>query len=447
MKKYVDVNEKLPILKTIPLSFQHLFAMVGATILVPMLTGMSPSIALFGSGVGTLLYVLCTKAKLPAYIGSSFAFIGPMTVASSAYGTNAMLSGIITAGLIYILVAAIISFTGTDWLNKVLPPIVVGSVVIVIGLGLAGVAINWAGLNSNFTVDSMQSVPRWAWITVSMITLGIGILGTMYFKGFLGVIPILIAMICGYISALSLGVISQETLTKIASAPLFQLPPFMKPEFNINAMILMAPVAFVTLAEHIGHVYVTNNVVGKDFTKDPGLHRSILGDGVATLLAGFIGGPPNTTYGENIGVMAITKVYSVWVIVGAAIIAIILSFIGPVATLIATIPMPVMGGVSILLFGIIASSGFRVFVEDKIDFSKKRNLIISSVIIVLGIGGAAVKFKLAGSEVEIAGVALATLVGIILNLILPKESRTEEEDNKEENLKEDYVKPIEKNVG
>ncbi|EKN40421.1 uracil permease, partial [Clostridium botulinum CFSAN001627] len=368
MKKYVDVNEKLPILKTIPLSFQHLFAMVGATILVPMLTGMSPSIALFGSGVGTLLYVLCTKAKLPAYIGSSFAFIGPMTVASSAYGPNAMLSGIIAAGLIYILVAAIISFTGTDWLNKVLPPIVVGSVVIVIGLGLAGVAINWAGLNSNFMVDSMQSVPRWAWITVSIITLGIGILGTMYFKGFLGVIPILIAMICGYISALALGVISQETLTQIASAPLFQLPPFMKPEFNINAMILMAPVAFVTLAEHIGHVYVTNNVVGKDFTKDPGLHRSILGDGVATLLAGFIGGPPNTTYGENIGVMAITKVYSVWVIIGAAIIAIILSFIGPVATLIATIPMPVMGGVSILLFGIIASSGFRVFVEDKIDF-------------------------------------------------------------------------------
>lgn len=439
MKNYVDVNEKLPILKTIPLSLQHLFAMVGATILVPMLTGMSPSIALFCSGVGTLLYILCTKAKLPAYIGSSFAFIGPMTVASAAYGPNAMMSGIIAAGLVYIIVAFIISLTGTDWLNKLLPPVVVGSVVIVIGLGLAGVAINWAGLNSSFSVPAMASVPRWAWISVSLITLGVGVFGTMYFKGFLGVIPILIAMITGYISALALGVIPQESLNKIMEAKLFQLPPFMSPKFNINAIILMAPIAFVTLAEHIGHVYVTNNVVGKDFTKDPGLHRSILGDGVATIFAGFIGGPPNTTYGENIGVMAITRVYSVWVIGGAAIIAIILSFIGPVSAVIETMPMPVMGGVSILLFGIIASSGFRVFVEDKVDFSKKRNLIIASVIIVLGIGGAAVKFKFNGADVEIAGVALATLVGIILNLVLPAKSRTEEDEFPNNNGKEASV--------
>ncbi|GAA0743677.1 uracil permease [Clostridium oceanicum] len=441
MKNYVDVNERLPLLKTIPLSFQHLFAMVGATILVPMLTGMSPSIALFCSGVGSLLYILCTKAKLPAYVGSSFAFIGPMTVASAAYGTNAMLSGIISAGIVYVLVSFIIRATGTDWLNKLLPPVVVGSVVIVIGLGLAGVAINWAGLNSSFMVDSMKNVPRWAWIAVSLITLGTAVLGTMYFKGFLGVIPILIAMIVGYISALALGVIPKESLVKIAEAKLFRLPPFMAPKFNLNAMILMAPVAFVTLAEHIGHVYVTNNVVGKDFTKDPGLHRSILGDGVATIFAGFAGGPPNTTYGENIGVMAITRVYSVWVIGGAAVTAIVLSFIGPVATIIETIPMPVMGGVSILLFGIIASSGFRVFVEDKIDFSKKRNLVIASVIIVLGVGGACIKFKFNGSDVEIAGVALATLVGIILNLILPKQSRTEDvkEDINEE-VREDISK-------
>lgn len=436
MKNYVDVDEKLPILKTIPLSLQHLFAMVGATILVPMLTGMSPSIALFCSGVGTLLYILCTKAKLPAYIGSSFAFIGPMTVASAAYGPNAMMSGIIAAGIVYVIVALIIKLTGTEWLNKLLPPVVVGAVVIVIGLGLAGVAINWAGLNSSFSVPAMASVPRWAWITVSLITLSVGVFGTMYFKGFLGVIPILIAMITGYISALALGVIPQESLNRIMEAKLFQLPPFMTPKFNINAMILMAPVAFVTLAEHIGHVYVTNNVVGKDFTKDPGLHRSILGDGVATIFAGFIGGPPNTTYGENVGVMAITRVYSVWVIGVAAVIAIILSFIGPVSTIIETMPMPVMGGVSILLFGIIASSGFRVFVEDKVDFSKKRNLVIASVIIVLGIGGAAVKFKFNGADVEIAGVALATLVGIILNLVLPSKSRTEDNESPNNNDKE-----------
>ncbi|KGK86158.1 uracil permease [Clostridium sp. HMP27] len=427
MKNYVDVNEKLPILKTIPLSFQHLFAMVGATILVPMLTGMSPSIALFASGVGTLLYILCTKAKLPSYIGSSFAFIGPMTVASSAYGKQAMLSGVIAAGIVYVIVSLIISYTGTNWINKLLPPVVVGAVVIVIGLGLAGVAINWAGLNEAFTSPSMEGVPRWAWIAVSMITLGVGVLGTMYFKGFLGVIPILIAMITGYIAAFMLGAVPDESINKILQAPLFQLPPFMAPKFNLNAMILMAPVSFVTLAEHIGHVYVVNNVVGKDFTKDPGLHKSILGDGVATIFAGLAGGPPNTTYGENIGVMAITRVYSVWVIGGAAILAIILSFIGPVAAIIQTMPMPIMGGVSILLFGIIASSGFRVFVEDKVDFSKKRNLVISSVIIVLGIGGAAIKFTVNGAPVEIAGVALATLVGIILNIILPKVSKSEEE--------------------
>lgn len=433
MKNYVDVDERLPLLKTIPLSLQHLFAMVGATILVPILTGMSPSIALFCSGIGTLLYIMCTKAKLPAYLGSSFAFIGPMLVAAHNYGTSAMLGGVISSGLVYVIVAGIIKLCGTDWLNKALPPVVVGSIVIVIGLGLAGVAINWAGLNSTFTTESMASVPRWAWITVSLITLGVGVVGSMYFKGFLGVIPILIAMLCGYVSALVLGVVPQSVLNSIANTPLFRIPPFQMPSFNWNAVALMAPVAFVTIAEHIGHVYVTNNVVGKDFTKDPGLHRSILGDGIATMVAGFVGGPPNTTYGENVGVMAITRVYSVWVIGVAAVIAILLSFIGPVSAVIENMPMPVMGGVSILLFGIIASSGFRVFVEDKIDFSKKKNLITASVIIVLGIGGAAVRFKFNGADVEIAGVALATLVGIVLNLVLPEVSATEKGETRLQN--------------
>ena len=426
MKNFVDVEEKLPIMQTIPLSLQHLFAMVGATILVPMLTGLSPSIALFCSGVGTLLYILCTKAKLPAYVGSSFAFIGPMSVATKLYGQSSMLSGIIAAGLVYVIVALIIKFVGTKWLDRILSPVVVGSVVIVIGLSLAGVAINWSGLNSSFTTPALEGVPRGTWIFVSMVTLGIAIVGTMYFKGFFGVVPILIAMVVGYTLSIFLGIIPKEVLEGIVSSKLIQLPKFVFPTFNINAIMLMAPVAFVTLAEHIGHVYVTNNVVGRDFTKDPGLDRSILGDGIATMFAGFVGGPPNTTYGENIGVMAITRVYSVWVIGGAAIIAIVLSFIGPVAEVIGNIPLPVIGGVSVMLFGIIASSGFRIFVEDKVDFSKKRNLIIASVIIVLGIGGGGIKFHLAGSEVEIAGVALATLVGVILNLILPEISKAEE---------------------
>lgn len=424
MKNFIDVNEKLPILKTLPLSFQHLFAMVGATILVPMLTGLSPSIALFCSGVGTLLYILCTKARLPAYVGSSFAFIGPMGVATKAYGQSSMLSGIIAAGLIYVIVALIITLVGTKWLDRILSPVVVGSVVIVIGLSLATVAINWAGLNSTFTTPALEGVSRGTWILVSMVTLGTAIMGTMYFKGFFGVVPILIAMVVGYALSILLGVIPKEVLKGIWDAKFIVLPSFVMPTFNINAIMLMAPVAFVTLAEHIGHVYVTSNVCGRDFTKDPGLHRSILGDGIATMFAGFVGGPPNTTYGENIGVMAITKVYSVWVIGGAAIIAIVLSFIGPVSQVIGNIPLPVIGGVSVMLFGIIASSGFRIFVEDKVDFSKKRNLIIASVIIVLGIGGGGIKFPFAGAQVEIAGVALATLVGIILNLVLPEISKS-----------------------
>ncbi|AZV56012.1 uracil permease [Clostridium sp. AWRP] len=430
MKNFVDVEEKLPIGVTIPLSFQHLFAMVGSTILVPILTGMSPSIALFCSGVGTLIYIICTKAKLPAYLGSSFAFISPILIASKSYGPASMLSGVIAAGCVYLIVAGIIKLCGVNWLNRALPPVVVGSIVIVIGLGLAATAINWAGFNPTYTTDQMQSIPRWAWMTVSAITVAVAVIGTMYFKGFLGIIPILIAIIIGYISALILGVVPKQALDTIVSTKFFKLPPFMFPKFNINAVMLMAPISFVTLAEHIGHIYVTNNVVGRDFTKNPGLHRSILGDGLATIFAGFAGGPPTTTYGENIGVMAITKVYSVWVIGGAGVIAILLSFIGPIAAVIENMPMPVIGGVSIVLFGIIASSGFRIFVEDKIDFSKNRNLILSSVIIVIGIGGASINFTVGGSPVQISGVALATIIGIILNLILPEESASEK-SNKE----------------
>lgn len=420
MKNYVDVEERLPILNTLPLSFQHLFAMVGATILVPILTGMEPSMALFCSGVGTLIYILCTKAKLPAYVGSSFAFIGAMTVATNNYGFRGMLSGIVAAGIVYVIVAAIIKFAGTKWLDKALPPVLIGSVVIVIGLSLAGTAANWAGLIGDKT--------DYKTLAVAAITLLVGILGSMYFKGFLGIIPILIAMVVGYVSAFAFGIVSQDAINEIVGAKLITAPKFTFPEFNISAMIMMAPIAFVTLAEHIGHVYVTNNVCGRDFTKEPGLHRSILGDGLATLFAGLVGGPPNTTYGENIGVMAITKVYSVWVVGGAAIIAILLSFVGPLAMLIKNIPFPVMGGISILLFGIIASSGFRIFVEDKIDFSKKKNLIIASVVIVIGISGASIKFPVGGADVAIEGVALATIVGIILNLILPEKSATEKEE-------------------
>ncbi|OPJ63225.1 uracil permease [Clostridium oryzae] len=418
MNNFVDVDERLPLIKSIPLSFQHLFAMVGATILVPKFLGMSPSIALFCSGIGTLLYILCTKGKLPAYIGSSFAFLTAMKFASQHYGVSGMLSGVIAAGTVYIIVAGIIKIAGSKWIEKAIPPVLIGSVVIVIGLSLAGTAAGWAGL--------LAEKPDYMTILVAAVTLLIGIIGSTYFKGFLGVIPILIAMVAGYILAFIVGVVTPAQKAEILHASLFQLPQFVGPKFNISAIIMMAPIAFVTLAEHIGHVYVTNSVCDRDFIKDPGLHRSILGDGIATIFAGFVGGPPNTTYGENIGVMAITKVYSVWVIGGAAVIAIILSFIGPVAAVIKYIPDPVIGGISILLFGIIASSGFRVLVENKIDFANKKNLVVSSVVIVLGISGAALKFHVGGSEVAISGVALATLVGIILTLVLPEDSKADE---------------------
>lgn len=411
MKDYVDVEEKLPMSKTIPLSLQHLFAMVGATILVPKLLNMNPAIALLGSGIGTLLYIICTKRKLPAYVGSSFAFITPISFVAANQGLSAALGGVVFAGLVYILFSILIYKCGMDWVNKLLPPVVVGSVVIVIGLGLAATAVNWAGLNpgQNKLVNIFSSKDVW----VSMFTLAVAIIGSMFFRGFLAVIPILIGLISGYTMALFLGLVN---IKNIAAASWFAIPPFVFPKFTLSAIIAIAPVSIVTIAEHIGHVYVTNNVCGRDFTKDPGLNRSILGDGVATVFAGFIGAPPNTTYGENIGVMAITRVYSVWVIGWAAAIAILLSFIGKFAAILENIPLPVMGGISIMLFGIIASSGLRMLVESGIDYSKKRNLIISSVILVLGIGGAKINF---GKSFSIEGMALATFAGILLNLLLP----------------------------
>lgn len=420
MKNYVDVEERLPILKTIPLSLQHLFAMVGATILVPKLLNMSPALALLGSGIGTLIYILCTKAKLPAYVGSSFAFIAPISFVAKQQGLPEAMGGVVVAGLIYVLMSFLIYKFGTEWIDKLLPPVVVGSVVIVIGLGLAGTAVSWAGLNpKEGMVNILQNKDVW----VSLFTLAVAVFGSVFFKGFLAVIPILIGLISGYGLALGIGIVNVQP---IIDAPWFAIPHFVTPKFSASAILAIAPVAIVTITEHIGHVFVTNNVCGRDFTKDPGLHRSILGDGLATAVAGLFGAPPNTTYGENIGVMAITKVYSVWVIGGAAIIAILLSFVGKVAAILENIPFPVMGGISIMLFGIIASSGLRMLVDSGIDYSKKRNLIISSVIMVLGIGGAKISFN---ANFTIEGMALATIVGIALNLILPQ--HTKDEDIKE----------------
>ncbi|RXI98080.1 uracil permease [Anaerobacillus alkaliphilus] len=413
-QKEVGIREIPKADKWLILSLQHLFAMFGATILVPYLVGLSPAVALVSSGLGTLAYLLITRGQVPAYLGSSFAFIAPIIAATTLGGPEGAMIGSFVAGLVYGGVALAIKVSGINWLMNLLPPIVVGPVIMVIGLGLAGVAIDMAMYD--LTVDPKVYVPTF--FLVALVTLGITIISSMFFKGFFGLIPILFGIVGGYTFAFLLGMVD---MTPVKEASWFQAPDFMfmfvnyTPQFSWQIMAIMVPIAVVTIAEHMGDQMVLSKVVGKNFIKKPGLHRSLLGDGVATMIAAMIGGPPNTTYGENIGVVALTRVYSVFVIGGAAILAVTFGFVGKISALISTIPTAVMGGVSILLFGIIASSGLRMLIDNKIDLGKKRNLIISSVILVIGIGGAFIQV----SGFSIAGMALATIIGIFLNLVLP----------------------------
>ncbi|WP_420491714.1 solute carrier family 23 protein [Neobacillus drentensis] len=412
-KPILDVKDIPKPLQWITLSLQHLFAMFGATILVPYLVGLSPAIALISSGLGTLAFLLITKFQVPAYLGSSFAFIAPVIAAKAAGGPGGAMVGTFLAGLVYGLVALIISKAGHRWIMNLLPPIVVGPVIIVIGLALSGTAVNMA---MNNPVSGKYSMLHFS---VALVTLIATIIFSIYAKKMLSMIPILAGIIVGYIYALLVGVVDFKP---VLEAKWFEMPEFIIPfvsykvKFTWDLVLLMIPVAIVTLSEHIGHQLVLSKVVGRDYIKEPGLHRSILGDGTATMISALIGGPPKTTYGENIGVLAITRIYSVYVIAGAAIFAIIFGFIGKITALISTIPTPVMGGVSILLFGIIASSGLRMLVDSKIDFGNKRNLVISSVILVVGIGGAVIKVS---ESLQIQGMALAAICGVLLNLILP----------------------------
>ncbi|GAV25682.1 uracil/xanthine transporter [Carboxydothermus islandicus] len=402
-RRVIQIEEKLPLLETLPLSFQHLMAMFGATVLVPLLFKIDPAIALLMNGIGTLIYTFVTKGGIPAYLGSSFAFIAPTLLIIDKWGYSAAQSGYIFFGLFFIVVSFIIRYAGTKWIDIVLPPPVMGAVVAVIGLELAPVAAQMAGL----TAEKMD--PKV--VMVSMFTLLIAVVGSVVFRGFLQVIPVLIAVLAGYAFAWTQGLVD---LTPIAKAPWFKIPTFSAPTFNANAIILIAPAALVVLAEHIGHLIVTGNIVERDLVKKPGLHLSLLGDGISNFLSGWTGSPPNTTYGENIGVMAITRVYSVWVIRGAAIIAIILSVVGKLAAAIQTIPVPVMGGICILLFGVIAASGIRMLIEQMVDYSKNFNLALSAVVFTVGVSGA----KITIGTAELKGMALAAVVGIILSLIM-----------------------------
>ncbi|HEY4400312.1 MAG TPA: solute carrier family 23 protein [Lactobacillaceae bacterium] len=416
-----DVDQKPPFFTWLGLSLQHLFSMFGATILVPLLVGLTPGVALFSSGVGTLLHLLITRGKIPAYMGSSFAFIVPMTSLLKSAGYPAVAQGVISVGVVYAIVAVIVSFAGTAWIEKLFPAEVVGPIVMVIGLSLAGTAAS-----SATTVNGVYDLKVF-FVALATLLLTIGF--NMFLKGYFGLIPVLLGIVAGYIVALLVGVVQVADVAKVVGdAAWFQVPHFESVigadgfKWYPFAILSMAPLALVTLSEHLGHLMVLNKITGRDFFANPGLKRTITGDGTATIVAGLVGGPAVTSYGENIGVMQLSRVYSVWVIGGAAGLAVLFSFVGKLSALIGTIPGAVTGGVGFMLYGVIAAAGLQIIVDNKVDYGKKRNLMIAAPVLVTGIGN----FNLnLGNGLVFTGVALATVLGIGLNLILPAQAASE----------------------
>jgi uracil permease len=410
-RRTILVDEKVPFFKAVPLSLQHLFAMFGATVLVPFLFKVNPATSLLMNGIGTLVYLVVAKGRIPAYLGSSFAFLSPVFAVLAVPGLGgyaAAQGGFIAFGVFFIAVSFLVRLAGTRWLDVVFPPAAMGAIVAVIGLELTPVATGMAGLTGTTVKD--LGIPLKSAIIVSIFTLAVTILGSVLLRGFLAAIPVLIGVLAGYVLAAFLGIVD---FAAVAAAPWLQAPTFYAPTFNATAILMIMPAFLVVLAEHIGHLVVTGNIVERDLIRDPGLHRSLLGDGISNVLSGLTGATPNTTYGENIGVMAITRVFSVWVIGGAAVIAILISFVGKLAALIRSIPVPVMGGVCMLLFGVIAAAGIRMLIERKVDYTRSRNLILTSVVLVSGVSGAAVKL----GNVELKGMALGTVVAIALSLL------------------------------
>lgn len=441
-KLLLDVNEKPSIGKWIILAFQHVFAMFGATVLVPILVNqgiqaagvegeaLSIAVALVTAGIGTLIYILCTRGKSPVFLGSSFAFISPIIAAyiagassgNPADGVGAAMTGIMVIGVVYISVSLIIRLIGKNWIDKLLPPVVIGPMIMIIGLGLASSAINSIGISSE--IENIE----WKGVLVALITFLTTAIIMVRGKGFLKIIPFLVGIIVGYVASICLGLVD---FTMVKEAAWFQMPnfniPFATYTPNLMIALTMAPIALVTMAEHIGDHTALSAIIGKDLLKNPGLENTLLGDGVATFIAGILGGPANTTYGENTSVVGMTKVASVWVIGLAAIFAIIFGFLGKFTALVQTIPNPVLGGISLLLYGFIAVNGLKVLIQNQTDFGKNKNVIIASSMLVLGLGGAVINFKTGGDMViPLSGMSLAAIVGILLNLLLPNEK---EDDN------------------
>lgn len=434
-KLLLDVNEKPDIVKWIVLAIQHVFAMFGATILVPILVNSTAGeevltipVALVTSGIGTLIYILCTKGKSPVYLGSSFAFIAPLAAAYLKGGISGAMTGIMVIGLIYVVFATIIHFIGKNWINKLLPHIVIGPMIMIIGLGLAPNAISQIGLGTESQIE-------WKGIIVALITFLTTAIIMVRGKGFLKIVPFLVGIVTGYVASICLGLVD---FTPVAEAAFFSMPNFIIPFVDyvpsFSALLTIAPIALVTMAEHIGDHTALSTIIGKDLLKNPGIDRTLLGDGIATFVAGILGGPANTTYGENTSVVGMTKIASVWVIGLAAIIAICLGFLGKFTAIISTIPEPVLGGVSLLLYGFIAVNGLKVLIENKIDFGKSKNIVVASTMLVLGLGGAAISIVSGDLSITISGMSLAATVGILLNLLLPEEKveRLEESTQKKE---------------
>ena len=417
-KMLLDVNDKPPIGKWLLLSLQHVFAMFGATVLVPILVNqaagsevLSISVALVASGIGTLIYIICTKGKSPIYLGSSFAFISPMIVGFLKCGKASVFTGLMGVGLVYVIVALIIKAVGKKWLNKLLPPIIVGPMIMIIGLGLASSAVSQVGLD-------LEVVP-WKNLVIAAVAFLTTALLAIRAKGFFKVIPFLCGIVAGYIAAMILGVVDYSG---IASASFIQKPgfyiPFLDYKLNFGAFLTIVPIALVTMAEHIGDHKVLSAIIDRDLIEDPGLDRTLMGDGLATMAAGFIGGPANTSYGENTSVVGMTKVASVWVTGLAAVFAIIFGFLGKLTAVIGSIPNPVLGGISILLYGFISVNGLKTLIDNKVDFSKTKNVIVASSMLVLGLGGAAISLITKNISVSLSGMSLAAVVGILLNLLI-----------------------------
>jgi len=395
-----DVTQ-LGVPKMITLGIQHTFTMFGATVLVPIITGMNISVALFMAGIGTLLFHVITQGKVPAFLGSSFAFIAPILAVAQTHGMEYAQGGIVVAGLIYLLLAGLIAVFGIERVLKFFPPVVTGPIIIVIGLKLAPTAVSMA------SGDWLLAIVAFVIVTAVSV----------FAKGFLKVIPVIIGLIGGYVFAVILG---RVDFTPIQEAAIFGIPAFTVAKFNAEAVLTVAPIALATMIEHIGDVLAISSTVKKDFTKDPGFVRTLMGDGLATALSAMFGGPANTTYSENTGVLALTKAWDPKIMQIAAVFAIILGLVPKLSAVISTIPTAVIGGISIILFGMIASIGARTLVENKVDFTSSRNLIIAAVILVLGLGGAVIPFKIGLFSLNLEGMALAAIVGILLNVVLPE---------------------------